>query len=62
MATTDKYPINDPHFKVTVLSATERPNLLSYLGMHQCYAEENISDEIEKLSQLSEAEIREKSC
>jgi thymidylate synthase (FAD) len=51
------YPINDPHFRVEVLSKTERPNLLSYLAMHQCYSENVIIDEVETLSQLSEKEL-----
>ena len=51
------YPINDPYFRVEVLSKTERPNLLSYLAMHQCYSENVVIDEIEKLSELSESEL-----
>jgi thymidylate synthase (FAD) len=51
------YPINDPYFRVEVLSKTERPNLLSYLAMHQDYSEENVADELDKLSQLSESEL-----
>jgi thymidylate synthase (FAD) len=51
------YPINDRYFRVEVLSKTERPNLLSYLAMHQCYSEKVIIDEIEKLSELSESEL-----
>jgi thymidylate synthase (FAD) len=51
------YPINDPYFRVEVLSKTERPNLLSYLAMHQDYSEGNVADELEKLSQLSEEEL-----
>ncbi len=51
------YPINDPYFRVEVLSKTERPNLLSYLAMHQCYSENVILDEVSKLSQLSEKEL-----
>ena len=54
------YPINDPYFRVKVLSKTERPNLLSYLAMHQDYSEGNVADELEKLSQLSEAELGER--
>lgn len=51
------YPINDPYFRVEVLSKTERPNLLSYLAMHQDYSESNVADEMDKLSQLSESEL-----
>jgi thymidylate synthase (FAD) len=51
------YPINDPHFRVEILAKTERPNLLSYLAMHQCYSENVIIDEVEKISQLSEKEL-----
>jgi thymidylate synthase (FAD) len=51
------YPINDPYFRVEVLSKTERPNLLSYLAMHQCYSENVIIDEVEGFSKLSEAEL-----
>ena len=51
------YPINDPYFRVEILSKTERPNLLSYLAMHQCYSEDVIIDEIDKLSKLSESEL-----
>jgi thymidylate synthase (FAD) len=51
------YPINDPYFRVEVLSKTERPNLLSYLAMHQCYSENVIIDEIDKISKLSESEL-----
>lgn len=34
--------VKDPYFKVTVLSATEKPNLLCSLAMHQCVAENQI--------------------
>jgi thymidylate synthase (FAD) len=51
------HPINDSYFRVEVLSQTERPNLLSYLAMHQCYSEKVIIDEIAKLSTLSESEL-----
>jgi thymidylate synthase (FAD) len=51
------YPINDPYFRVEVLSKTERPNLLSYLAMHQDYSENATFDDYEKLSQLSESEL-----
>lgn len=51
------YPINDPYFRVEVLSKTERPNLLSYLAMHQDYSENATYDDYDKLSQLSESEL-----
>lgn len=51
------YPINDPYFRVEVLAKAERPNLLSYLAMHQCYSEKVLIDEVEKLSKLSETEL-----
>ncbi len=51
------YPINDPYFRVEVLSKTKRPNLLSYLAMHQDYCEDATFDDYEKLSQLSESEL-----
>jgi thymidylate synthase (FAD) len=54
------YPINDPNFRVEVLSKTERPNLLSYLAMHQDYSEGNVADKIERLGQLSETELGER--
>jgi len=52
--------IKDPYFRVEVLSKTERPNLLSYLAMHQCYAETNVYDEYLDLVQLSEQELGER--
>lgn len=51
------YPINDPYFRVEVLSKTERPNLLCYLAMHQDYSESNVADKIETLSTLTEQEL-----
>lgn len=52
------YPINDPYFRVEVLSKTERPSLLCYLAMHQCYAEKPIDQtRIDTLAQLDEAEL-----
>ena len=54
------YPINDPLFRVEVLSKSERPNLLSYLAMHQDYNESNVFDELDKLSELSEKELGER--
>lgn len=51
------YPINDPYFRVELLHATKRPNLLCYLAMHQDYSEGNVYDDIDKLSKLSEAEL-----
>lgn len=35
--------LDDSYFQVSVLSKTLRPNLLSYLAMHQCVAEEVIN-------------------
>lgn len=52
--------IEDTLFRVEVLSKTERPNLLSYLAMHQCYAETNVYDEYLDLVQLSEQELGER--
>lgn len=49
--------INDPHFKVTVLSQTPRPNLQAYLDLHQCYSEGNITDQLTKLEALSDEEL-----
>lgn len=49
--------IKDPYFDVQVLSRTERPNLLCYLAMHQDYSENDVWQEREKLSNLSEAEL-----
>lgn len=54
------YPINDPYFRVEVLSKTERPNLLSYLAMHQDYNESNVADELEKWAKLSDQELGER--
>jgi thymidylate synthase (FAD) len=51
------YPINDPYFRVDVLSKSERPNLLSYLAMHQCYTEKVLIDEVPKISQISDEEL-----
>lgn len=51
------YPINDPLFRVEVLAKTERPNLVSYLAMHQCYSEKVVIDEIPELSKLSDFEL-----
>lgn len=49
--------IEDKHFNVKVLSKSERPNFLSYIGMHQCYAEVPVHTELDKLSKLSEKEL-----
>jgi len=54
------YPINDPYFRVEVLSKTERPNLLSYLAMHQDYSEEAVYHEYDKLAELPENELGER--
>lgn len=52
-----KMIINDPYFRVEILSKTERPNLLSYLALHQCYAEKATADDLSKYSALSEEEL-----
>ena len=49
--------IQDPYFRVEILSKTERPNLLSYLALHQCYAEKATADDYDKYSTLSEEEL-----
>lgn len=49
--------IKDKHFRVEVLSKTGRPNLLSYLAMHQDYSEEATYDDYVKFSKLSESEL-----
>lgn len=49
--------IKDPHFKVEVLSATPRPNLVCYLAMHQDYSENDVYSELDKLSLLSDQEL-----
>jgi thymidylate synthase (FAD) len=49
--------IQDSQFKVTPLAKTDRPNLVSYLAMHQCYAEDNIIDEVDKISKLSDSKL-----
>lgn len=49
--------IKDPYFRVEILSKTERPSLLSYLAMHQCYAEKATADDLERYSALSEEEL-----
>lgn len=54
---TNKYPIEDPHFKVVTLSKTDRPNLLCYLAMHQDYSEGYVAKEYDKLAKLSESEL-----
>lgn len=51
------YPINDPYFRVEVLHQCDRPNLLSYLAMHQDYSEGNVFDEMDNLSKFSEEEL-----
>jgi thymidylate synthase (FAD) len=50
----------DKYFRVKILSKTERPNLLSYLEMHQCYSEGAVIDDLEKLTKLSEKELGER--
>lgn len=54
------YPINDPYFRVEVLSKTERPNLLSYLAMHQDYSEKATYDDYDKFAQIPENELGER--
>ena len=54
------YPIKDPYFRVEVLSKTERPNLLSYLAMHQDYSEYAVYHEYDKLAELPESELGER--
>lgn len=49
--------IQDPYFRVEILSKTEKPNLLSYLALHQCYAEKATADDLSKYSALSEEEL-----
>lgn len=49
--------IKDEHFKVVVLSKTDRPNLLCYLALHTDYSENPVSDELEKLENLSESTL-----
>jgi len=47
--------IQDRHFKVTVLSKTEKPQTLAYYCMHQCYAENPVYLEQNKINSLSES-------
>jgi len=47
--------IDDSHFRVNVISKTERPNLVSYSAMHQDYSETDC--EYNKFSKLSESEL-----
>jgi thymidylate synthase (FAD) len=47
--------LKDPHFRVDVISKTDRPNLLCYLAMHQDYSETDC--EYDKFVGLSEAEL-----
>lgn len=47
--------VNDPYFKVSVLSKTERPNLLCYRAMHQCVAEEVMS--VNQFEEINESEL-----
>lgn len=54
------YPINDSCFRVEILSKTERPNLLSYLAMHQDYSEKATYDDYNKYSNLEEKELGER--
>lgn len=49
--------INDPFMSVEVLSKTDRPNLLSYLAMHQDYSENDVFSEYDELANLSEQEL-----
>ena len=49
-----------PNFKVSILSCTHRPNLLSYFALHQCYSEKPITEEWHKISRLSNEELGER--
>ena len=49
--------IKDKYFNVTVLSKSERPSLLAYTSLHQCYAENPVHLELEKLANLSESTL-----
>lgn len=49
--------INDPHFRVEVIAKTERPNLVSYLALHQCYVENATMDDYGKFVLLSDDEL-----
>jgi thymidylate synthase (FAD) len=49
--------INDKYFRLEVLSCTTRPNLLAYLALHQCYAEQATADDLPRLSTLSDEEL-----
>lgn len=49
--------INDRYFDVQVLTKTERPNLIAYMAMHQCYSEIPIMSELDKIAKLSDEEL-----
>lgn len=40
--------VNDPYFRVEVLSATKNPQQLSWLDAHQCYCEDFVYDRLDK--------------
>ena len=47
--------IDDPYFNVRAIAKTEQPNLVSYLAMHQCVAEDRVNPE--DYEKLSESEL-----
>lgn len=42
---------------VELISATPRPNLVCYMALHQCYADFPVHTELQKYTELSEAEL-----
>lgn len=51
----------DKHIFIDVISKTERPNLVSYLAMHQCYSEEPLTkEERKKIESLSDEVLGER--
>lgn len=54
------YPINDPHFRTILLDKSSSPNLLCYLGMHQCYSEVDVYTQVDELLALGERELGER--
>ena len=55
-----KLPIQGAGFRLGLIGCDQRPNLTSYLAMHQDYSENPVIDEYEKLSLLSEQELGER--
>ena len=53
------YPIHDDRFKVALVNKSDRPNLLAYLDLHQCYAETSVIDDYEKFASWSEEKLGE---